>query len=81
MDLSVQYAIPRGKPGVPPWVLHAYCTVTMSSPLPAYEAGAARLRLTTCEEASWAITPEVLAYREGVPTSTPVLVARVAAEA
>ena len=79
-DLSVQYAIPRGKPDVPLWLLRAYRTVTMSSPLPAYEAGAARRRLTACQEASGAITPEVFAYREGVATCTPVLVARAAAE-
>ena len=58
-DLSVKYAILRGKPGVPLWLLRAYRTVTMLSPLPAHEAGATRLRLTSCLEASRAITPEV----------------------
>ena len=52
----------------------------MSSPLPAYEASAARLRLMSCLEASQAITPEVFAYREGLPTSAPILVAPAAAE-
>ena len=52
----------------------------MSSPVPAFEARAARLRLTTCLEAWGAITPDVFAYREAITTSTPVLVARAVAE-
>lgn len=80
VDLFVQYAILRGKPGVPLWLLRAFRTVTMSSPLPAYEGGSARRCLTACEEASGTITPEVFAYREGVATCTPILVARAAAE-
>ena len=79
-DLSLHYAILQGKPGVLLWLLWAYRTVTMSSPLPPYEASTARLRLTSCLEALRAITPEVFAYRKGVPTSAPILVARAAAE-
>ena len=79
-DVSVQYTIDRRKPSVPAWVICAFWTVTMSSPVPAYEAGSARLRLTSCLEASGAITPKVFAYREGLPTSAPVLVAWAAAE-
>jgi hypothetical protein len=80
IDVSVQYAIDRDKPDVPRWVLRAFRTVTMTSPLPAYESGSARCRLTDCQEASGAITPDVFAYREGLSTCVPVLVARAAAE-
>ena len=58
----------------------AFRTVTMSWPLPAYESGSACLRLTTCQEASGAITPEVFAYCEGLSMCVPVLVAHVVTE-